>query len=303
MDRLEAMSLLVHIADAGSLSAASRELGIPLPSVSRKLAELEAHIKTRLVVRSTRQLSLTDAGRDYVAASRRILQDVEQAERHAAGEYTAPKGEFVITAPLVFGRMHVVPVVCAFLAAYPEIAVRLALSDRTVNLLEDHVDVAIRIGDLPDSGLVAKSIGAVRRVVCASPQYLAEHGIPNHPRGLEQHACVTFEGLTSPASWGFVDGESNISVPIRSRLVVNSAEAAVHAAAAGVGLTRVLSYQMADMHGRKRLDLVLQNYEPRPWPVSLVHTGQGLLPLKIRAFIDFAVPRLRASTSASMLSH
>lgn len=157
MDRLEAMSLLVHIADAGSLSAASRNLDIPLATVSRKLAELEAHIKTRLIIRSTRRLALTDAGRDFVTASRRILQDVEQAERQASGEHTAPKGEFVLTAPLVFGRMHILPVVCDFLAAYPEIALRLVLSDRTVNLLEDHIDVAIRIGELPNSSLIART--------------------------------------------------------------------------------------------------------------------------------------------------
>lgn len=302
MDRLEAMSLLVHIADAGSLSAASRNLDIPLATVSRKLAELEAHIKTRLIIRSTRRLALTDAGRDFVTASRRILQDVEQAERQASGEHTAPKGEFVLTAPLVFGRMHILPVVCDFLAAYPEIALRLVLSDRTVNLLEDHIDVAIRIGELPDSSLIAKNLGSVSRVVCGSPAYFAEHGTPDTPQDLEQHACVTFEGLASPTSWVFADGKSTLTVRVRSRLVVNSAEAAVQAAAKGIGVTRVLSYQVTDMHRAGQLAVVLRDHEPKPWPVSLVHAGQGLLPLKIRAFIDFAVPRLRAASAEFSLS-
>jgi DNA-binding transcriptional LysR family regulator len=170
MDRLESMATLLAAVEAGSLSGASRKLGMPLATVSRKVSELETHLRVRLLNRSSRRLTLTDAGRSYVAACKRILEDIGAAERAAAGEYSAPRGELIMTAPIVFGRLHVLPVVIAFLEAYPEIDVRLALADRVINLLEDHVDLALRIGELPDSSLVATRLGAIRRVVCASPR-------------------------------------------------------------------------------------------------------------------------------------
>src|SRR5215471_264633 len=169
MDRLDAMVTLLAAVEGGSLSAASRKLGTPLPTVSRRISELEAHLRTRLVNRTTRSLSLTDAGRAYIAACKRILEDIEAAERAAAGEYTAPRGDLIITAPIVFGRLHVLPIVTAFLKAYPDINIRMALGDRVVDLQEEHVDLAVRIGDLPDSSLVATRVGAISRVVCGSP--------------------------------------------------------------------------------------------------------------------------------------
>src|SRR5215813_6007530 len=169
MDRLEAMSILLAAVEAGSLSAASRQLGIPLATVSRKVSDLEAHLKTRLVNRTSRQLTLTDAGRSYVEACKRILEEVDEAERAAAGEYSAPRGHLIITAPVVFGRRHMLPIIAAFLKSYGDINVRLVLADRIVNLLEEHIDLAVRIGPLSDSGLVATRVGAVRHVVCASP--------------------------------------------------------------------------------------------------------------------------------------
>ncbi|RVC28693.1 LysR substrate-binding domain-containing protein, partial [Mesorhizobium sp. M7A.F.Ca.CA.004.04.2.1] len=181
MDRLEAMSLFVAAVEAGSLSAASRRFGIPLATVSRKISDLERHLNTRLLNRSTRRLTPTDAGQAYLAACRRILDEVGEAERTAAGEYSAPTGELAITAPVVFGRLHVLPVVTGFLAAYPDVDIRLTLADRITQLVEDHFDLAIRIGQLPDSSLVAIGVGAIRRVVCASPAYLAEHGTPTTP--------------------------------------------------------------------------------------------------------------------------
>jgi DNA-binding transcriptional LysR family regulator len=298
MDRLDAMTVLIAVVDAGSLSAAARRLGMPLATVSRKVGELEAHLKTRLLTRTTRQLSLTEAGQSYVAACRRILEEVGEAERAAAGEYRAPRGELVITAPVVFGRLHVLPVVAEFLALYPEIDVRMMLADSIVNLLEEHVDLAVRIGELPDSALVAMRVGAIRRVVCASPAYLAAHGVPGHPRDLAEHACITSDGLSSARSWGFVLGKEKVSLPVRSRLVLNTAEAAIDAAMLGVGLTRVLSYQVASAVREGKLDVVLAAFEPPPWPVSLVHGGQAPLPLKLRAFLDFAAPRLRARLEA-----
>lgn len=299
MDRLESMSMLVAAVEAGSISAAARRLGRPLATVSRKLSELEAHLGTRLLNRSSRRLTLTDAGRSYVAACQRILEDVREAERAAAGEYSAPRGQLTVTAPIVFGRLHGLPVVAEFLAAYPEIDLRLVLADGVVNLIEERVDLAVRIGELPDSSLIATRVGAIRRVICASPGYLSARGTPESPGDLGRHDCVTFEGLMAPEAWTFAIGKTVLSVPIHSRLVVNTAEAAIDAAIAGVGLTRVLSYQVATALEADRLAIVLEDYEPAPWPVSLVYGGGPLLPLKLRAFIDFAVPRLKARLAAS----
>ncbi|MBX9945582.1 MAG: LysR family transcriptional regulator [Reyranella sp.] len=295
MDRLEAMSILREAVDAGSLSAAGRRLGIPLPTVSRKVSDLEKHLGTRLLNRSNRRLTLTDSGRSYVAACKRILEDVAEAERTAAGEYSAPKGDLALAAPVVFGRLHVLPVVTAFLKAYPDIDIRLVLSDRVVDLLEEHIDLAVRIGNLPDSSLVATRVGTIRRVVCASPSYLAARGTPRRPSDLARHACITFEGLMAPDSWIFPAGKADTSVAVRSRLVVNTAEAAIDAAIAGLGVARVLSYQAARALRDGTLRLALEAFEPPAVPVSLVHAGQGLLPVKLRAFLDFAAPRLKAA--------
>ena len=293
MSRLESMSVLVAVVDAGSLSAAARHLGMPLATVSRKVAELESHLNTRLLHRTTRQLSLTEAGSSYVAACRRILEDIGEAERAASGEYAAPKGELVLTAPIVFGRLHVVPVVAEFLAHYPEIDVNLILTDRVVHLMDEHVDIAVRIGELPDSSFMAKKVGAVRRVVCASPAYLARHGVPLQPEELASHECISFEVLASMRAWSFGSGKAEQSVPIHSRFTVNTAEAAISAAVLGVGLTRVLSYQVADALHDGKLQVVLENFESAPLPINLVHKGQGPVPLKLRAFLDFVTPRLR----------
>lgn len=291
------MSTLLAAIESGSLSAASRKLGMPLATVSRKVSELEAHLRTRLVNRTSRRLILTDAGRSYVAACKRILEEIGEAERAAAGEYSTPRGDLIITAPIVFGRLHVLPVVLEFLNAYSDIDIRLVLGDRVLNLHEDHVDLAVRIGELPDSGLVATRVGSVSRVVCGSPVYFAERGMPTTPGDLSSHDCITFEGLMSPDVWIFPSGKSNVSVAVHSRLVVNTAEAAIDAAAAGVGITRVLSYQVANAIRANTLVLALRKFEPLAVPISLVYAGQGLLPLKTRAFLDFAAPRLKARLS------
>jgi DNA-binding transcriptional LysR family regulator len=293
MDRLEAMSIFATIVDAGSLSAAGRRLEIPLATVSRKLSDLEAHLSTRLLTRSTRQLVLTDAGRAFLAASRQILEQVDEAERAATGAYANAKGELVIAAPIVFGRLHAVPVVATFLEKYPDVDVHLLLGDRNVHLLEEHVDVALRIGELPDSSLVATQVGRIHRVVCASPGYLSRFGIPQVPADLSAHRCVTFEGLMSSTSWVFQGASGSMRVPIRSRLTVTTADAAIGAAVAGLGVTRVLSYQIADALREGCLVRVLAEHEPPSVPVSLVHGGQGRLPMKSRAFLDFAAPKLR----------
>jgi len=294
MDRLESMSILVQAIEAGSLSAAARQLGIPLTTVSRNVSELEAHLKTRLLNRSSRKLSLTDAGRSYVAACKQILENVSEAERGASGEYSAPKGNLNITAPIVFGRLHIVPIVAEFLKAYPNIDIRMVLADGVANLLEDRVDLAIRIASLPDSSLVATRVGSIRRVVCGSPGYFAERGIPKNPHDVSTHDCITRDGQTFENSWTFTAGKSNTTIAIHARFIVNTAEAAIDAAVAGAGITRVLSYQVVDAVRAGTLVMVLEDFEPEPMPVSLVYAAQGLLPLKLRAFIDFAVPRLKA---------
>ncbi|GGC53725.1 LysR family transcriptional regulator [Chelatococcus reniformis] len=294
MDRLDAMAVLLAVVEAGSLSAASRRMRMPLATVSRKVSELEAHLGTRLLARSSRSLALTDAGRSYAAAAKQILEQVQEAERAAAGEYSAPRGDLTVTAPVVFGRLHVLPVAIAFLKAYPEIALQLMLSDGLVDLTEDRIDVAVRIGALPDSGLIAARVGLIRRVVAASPAYLAERGTPERPEDLAAHDCITYEGLASPRTWRFAGDRGDITVAVRSRLTVNAAEAAIDAAIAGIGLTRVLSYQVATTRRAGLVTLVLEPFELAPWPVHLIHVGQGLLPVKLRAFLDFAAPRLKA---------
>lgn len=303
MDRFDAMNTFLAVVEHGSLSAASRHLRVPLPTVSRRISELETHLNARLLTRTNRKITLTDAGRAYLEATREILGRVEEAERAASGEYSAPKGEMTMTAPIVFGRLHVLSVVLEFLKTYPDITLRLVLGDRLANLVEDHVDVALRIGNLPDSNLMAIRLGAIRRTVYASPDYLALQGMPAHPRELIEHHCVSFEAMTSPRSWVFQQGEKEFSVPVRSRLSVNTAEAAVDAAVSGIGLTRVLAYQAARAVEAQLLVPVLEEFEQPAPPVHLVYLPQGLVPLKLRAFLDFATPRLRTVLKEAGASH
>ena len=298
MDRLSTMSLLVAVADAQSFSAVARQRNIPLATLSRRLSDLETRLRTRLLDRTTRRVAPTDAGRAYIAACRRILEDVDEAERDAAGEFRAPTGHLRITAPIVFGRLHVLPVVSAFLDAYPDIAIQLELGDRLAHLPEEHIDVAIRIGPLPDSGLFATNVGSVRRVICGRPDHLARDPLDT-PEALADRACIVFEGLSARMQWTFRTRTGDIDVPIRARLSVNTAEAAIDAATAGLGVTRVLSYQVARAVADGALALALTGMEPEPWPVNVVHAAQGLMPLKVRAFLDFAAPRLRARLAES----
>ena len=299
MDRLDAMALLVTVVETGSLSAAGRRLGMPLATVSRKISDLEAHLRTQLLVRSTRRLDLTDSGRAYLAACLRILDQVQEAERVAAGEYTAPRGDLIVTAPIVFGRLHVLPVAVEFLKAYPAVDLRLALSDRTLDLMGEHVDLAVRIGTLADSGLHAIRVGEIRRVVCASPQYLAERGTPRSVADLEGHCRVVFSGATEFGTWSFGAGAAEVTSSFRPRLAVNTAEAAIDTAISGFGITRVLSYQVAPALKAGHLVRLLEAVEPPPLPVTLVYAGQRFLPLKLRAFLDYAAPRLRTALAPS----
>jgi DNA-binding transcriptional LysR family regulator len=302
MDRFEAMSYLVASAEAGSFSAAGRQLGVPLPTISRKIGELEARLNAQLLVRSTRRLSLTEAGSAYIVACKRILEQVDEAESQAAGEFTVPRGNLTMTAPIVFGRLHIVPVVNEFLAKFAQINVQLTLSDTTLNLVDEHIDLAVRIGELPDSAMVATKVGEIRRVVCGSPGYFAAHGTPKTPDDLGEHMCVTFTAIASGMTWVFGPGDGQATKGVRPlcRLKINTAEAAIDAAVAGVGVTNVLSYQVTQPIAEGKLRVVLQDYEPDPIPVHLVHTGQTLVPLKTRRFIEYAVPRLRKSLASEL---
>ena len=295
MDRFDAIRTLLAAVDGGSLSAASRKLGMPLPTVSRQVSELEARLRTQLVIRTNRKLLLTDAGSAFVAAGRRVLEELEEAERAAAGEYRIPRGDLLVTAPIMFGKLHVTPVVLAFLAAYPEVNVRVVLFDHVIDLVENHVDVAVRVGHLPDSGLVAARIGEIHWVICASPAYLSTRGTPVAPDDLAQHDCIGFEGLQMVRTWPFGRGTNAKTVAIRPRFAANTADAIIEAAIAGIGIARLTSYQAAGAIRDGRLVSLLRRYGPEPLPVHLVHTGPPLVPLKMRAFLDFASPRLKAS--------
>jgi len=295
MDRLEAMSMLVAVTERGSFSAAARALDVPLATLSRKVSDLESQLGARLLIRTTRKLTLTDAGIAYVASARRILEQVDEAEREAAGEFTQPKGELVLTAPIMFGRLHVLPVVAEFLAAFPEINIRLHLGDRNVDLIDDHVDMAVRFGALPDSSMVATPIGDMRTVTCASPAVLERHGMPDRPDALLDYPIVAVEIPLPTPAWRYrVPGsDTTLEIPVVPRLAVTTTEAAAQAAIQGVGVTRLLHYQVADAVVRGELRIVLETYEMEPAPVHLVHASRGRMPLKMRRFLDFSAPRLR----------
>jgi DNA-binding transcriptional LysR family regulator len=294
MDRFEAMSIVLAVAEAGSLSAAARRLNTPVATASRKITELEAHLRARLFDRSARKLMLTDAGLSFVAASKRILADLSEAERTASGEFTDPTGELIVTASVGLGRIHLVPILAEFLRSYPDINVRLILGDRILSLPEDHIDVALRVGVLPDSRLIALRLGSTHRVVCASPSYLASRGTPRTPDDLAGHDSIIYEGFQAPDLWTFMRDKTEIAIPVRPRLTVTTVEAACDAARAGIGLTRAFSYHIAASVEAGTLTTVLDEYRPSSLPISFVYAAGRFLPIKLRAFLDFAAPRLKA---------
>ena len=295
MDRIEAMVALLEVVKAGSFSGAARTLGVPVTSLARKVSELETRLNARLLVRSTRSLSLTDAGADYVEAARRIIEQVDEAERALTGEYLEPRGDLVITAPTAFGRIHVVPVVADFLALYPNIDVRLLLTDANLHFVDDRVDIAVRIGDLADSTLIATRVGDMRTVVCASPEYLAAVRRPDAPTDLRGLRCVTVGSLQRP-TWRFTTPGSGrlTAVTITPRLSVTTTDAAVEAAIRGVGMAQLRFYQVADAVASGGLRMVLEAYEPARLPIHVLHTSRDHVPVKARRFLEFVTPALRA---------
>ena len=297
MDRLEGMSIVLAVAEAGSLSAAARRHKMPLATVSRKVSELEAHLRTKLFNRSSRALVPTDAGRSYIAAAKRILADVTEAERVASGEYTTPRGDLSVTTLVALGRLCLQPILTEFLAAFPEVDVRLNLQDRTINLLDEHIDVALRVGDLADSGMIAVRVGEIHRVACASPAYLKARGTPKSPDDLSAHDCVSYPPMQSPATWRFKREGTDYAVSVRSRFIATNLESACDAARAGTGITVAFSYLVAESVKSGELVPLLQGFQPPPQPVSFVYSPNRFMPAKLRAFLDFASPRLRTLLS------
>jgi len=301
VDRIDAMKALLEVVRSGSFSAAARVLGLPTTSLTRRVSELEARLDARLLNRTTRSLTLTDAGAAFVVAARRIVEEVDEAERAATGEYAEPRGELVITAPTMFGRLYVVPIVARFLAQFPHIDVRLLLTDAVVQLVDERVDLAVRLGSLADSSLVARQVGVMRTVVCASPGFLEVHGTPADPQAAAAMPTIAVGSIASQRhAWRLYDEATGAwdNPPITPRLSVTTNEAAVEAAVLGVGLTQQRLYQVADHLATGTLRLCLRACEAPPAPVHVVQVARDYLPLKSRKFLDFAIPLLRARLAA-----
>jgi DNA-binding transcriptional LysR family regulator len=293
MDKFKAMSTFVHIVEAGSLTGAAERLGVSLTAVVRTLAALEQGLGVRLLNRTTRRIALTDEGREYFERCRHLLADLEDAENALSDRQLTPSGRLAITAPVMFGRLHVAPVVTDFLVAYPEMRARLLLLDRVIDLLEEGIDLAIRIGPLPDSSLVAIPLGTTGRVVCASPDYLARHGVPQRPADLVEHRTIRFSGLISGSDWFFSRGSETQKVAIADTFAANQVDVALDACRKGLGCGYFLGYQVRELEASGQLVRVLRDWEPDPVPVSLAYPHSRLLSPRIRAFVDWAVPRLR----------
>jgi DNA-binding transcriptional LysR family regulator len=288
MDRTGDVEVFAEVAERGSFTGAARHLNRSATAVTRAVADLEARLGVRLLNRTTRAVSLTEAGERFLGGAKRVLADLAEIEQAAAGQGAAPRGELAITAPILFGRLHVLPVVTEFLAQFPDVTARLMLLDRPVDLIEERLDVAIRIGALADSSAIATKLGDLRHVMVAAPEYLARRGKPQHPRELGEHDAIVFGGIGG-ARWDF--GET--AVRVAPRLSVTTAEAAIAAARDGLGITRVLSYQAVDALKNGSVERVLVDFETGEIPVHLLYPAGAFPPPKLRAYVDFAVPRLR----------
>ena len=296
MDKLRAMEIFVRIVEAGSMTAAAGVLDASLTSVVRSLATLERALGTRLLNRTTRRIALTDEGREYFQRCRQVLAEIEAAESLLTARQAKPAGRLAITAPVMFGRLHVGPLVADFLAANPALHIELMLFDRVVDLLDEGMDAAIRIGHLRDSSLVAVPLGTTRRVICASPDYLRREGMPERPADLARHRCLQFLGVVPGAEWEFFDGGSARKanrVAIKGVLVTNQIDIALDACVKGLGCSAFLDYQVRELLGAGSLRRVLQAFEPAPIPVHIVYPHSRLLSSRVRSFVDWAVPRLR----------
>jgi len=294
MDRLQAMQIFVAVADAQGFAGAARQLQLSPPAVTRAINDLESHLGVRLLTRTTRVVRLTEAGARHAEDCRRILAELADADASVAGMHSAPRGRLVLTAPLMFGAMHVMPVVTDYLQRYPEVQAHCLFLDRVVNLLDEGVDLAVRIGALPDSSMQAVRVNQVRRVLCAAPAYLAQHGTPSMPQDLAEHTVITIHGTGPTSEWRFWDqGEPRV-VKLQPRMFTTTNDAAMAAAVSGFGITRLLSYQVAEHVRAGRLQILLADYEPPALPVHLLHREGRYAAQRVRAFLDMAVERLRS---------
>lgn len=293
MDRLQGMRVFVRVAESGGFAGAARALSMSPAAVTRAVAALEAMIGARLFIRTTRSVKLTEAGGRYLEDCRRILAEIAEAEATAAGSTATPTGVLTLTAPVQFGRLYVLPVVTDYLARHPAVAVRALFLDRIVNLIEEGIDVGVRIGHLADSGLTATRVGSVRRVVCAAPSYLERHGVPETPRDLRDHAVIGASNPGTLPEWRF-GPEGRTTVGVHARLVCNTVDAALAAALDGWGIARLLSYQVASAVAEGRLRILLTDDEEAPVPIHVVSPEGRRAPAKTRAFVDLAAARLRA---------
>ncbi len=298
MDRLRAMEVFAAVAEAGSLAGAARKLRLSPPAITRAVAALERRLGVRLLERTTRSLAVTEAGLRFLDSARRLLAELDEAERSAAGATGRPTGHLRVTAPLGFGRAHVAPVLASFLNEWPEVSASLTLLDRVANMVEEGFDVAVRIGALPDSSLVARRVGEVRRLVVASPAYLARRGAPARPEELKRHEVIAFTGQPTAREWRFVEDGRPLAVALAPRFEVNDTLAALMAAERGEGLAAALSYVAAPALAGGRLVSVLERFATPPVPVHLVHPQARLVAAKVRSFVDHAAPRLKERLAA-----
>jgi DNA-binding transcriptional LysR family regulator len=289
MDRIEAMQAFVAVADLRGFAPAARKLGLSASGVTRLIAALEDRLGARLLQRTTRSVALTEAGARYLERARQILADVEEAEGAAEGEHSLPRGRLVVSAPVGFGRLHVAAVMSEYLKRHREVSADLRLSDLMINLVEEGVDVAVRIGHLADSSLVARHVGEMRRIVVASPGYLKVHGEPRSPEAIASHQTIQFSAMSPQADWRFVRDGEEVRVAPMARLTTNSSDAAIQYAAEDGGLTRVLAYQAADAIKVGALKIVLAKFEQPPLPIHIVYPTSRLLSAKVRTFIDLVI--------------
>jgi len=286
MDKLQAMSVFVQIAEHGSLTAAANSLGKSLPAVVRILAALEKALQTRLFNRTTRRIALTEEGHVYLERCHKILAEIDDAERLLSNDQADPSGTITITAPVRYGQMHVAPAVNRFLSKYPRVQVNLILLDRIVDMLDEGIDVAVRIAPLSDSSLIAKPIDEIRQVICASPELLKKYGIPDHPQALSQLPCIRFTGISAGSVWRFQQGAKKISVNVGGNLLCNHIATLIDTCVAGLGFGYFYSYQVMPFIQQGKLKIILQDFELAPQPVSLVYQHRQLMSSKIRTLID-----------------
>jgi DNA-binding transcriptional LysR family regulator len=294
MDKLAAMRAFVEIVDHGSLTAAAGALDRAPPTMVRTLAALEQRVGARLLNRTTRSMSLTEEGRVYVERCRRILADVSEAEAAVSSDGSEPRGEIRLTAPVLFGQRHVLPALVDFARRYSEVRIELLLLDRIVHLVEEGLDLGIRIGSLPDSSMIAVPVGHMRRVVVASEKVLERSGVPEHPRDLAQQPCVLFRGLTSASTWYFYEHDRRVGIDVTASFICNQAEAAVEACAAGLGFGSFLSYQVEPQVRNGVLQVVLEAFESTPAPINLVCSHARLMSPRLRLLVDHLKAHLRA---------